>query len=152
MSEQDNTFSWNRDFKHVNWQATLKYNLFRATGAGIVWCILELLSGAGMHALPMLIAFPIGYFIFLLPIGLVTGWLSGKGVPWVGLVNFLFALMLFVGDPLVFILKKAKPELVPIDKPAFFNFKLVIFIINEPAATPVEPEARELSGSLFKKN
>ena len=136
MSEQDNTFQWKRDFKNVNWQSTLKYNLFRAIGAGIVWCILELMTGAGAHALPMLIAFPIGYFIFLLPIGLITGWLSGMGVPWVGLVNFLFALMLFVGDPLVYVLKKAKPELVPIDKPGFFNFKLVIFIINEPAAAP----------------
>jgi len=67
------------------------------------------------------------------------------------LVNFLFALMLFVGDPLVYILKKAKPELVPIDKPGFFNFKLVIFIINEMAPETSESSERELSGAMFKK-
>src|SRR6185437_1671170 len=76
-----------------------KYNLLRAVSAGIVWCILELMACTGSRALPMVIAFPIGYFIFPLPVGLVTGWLSVKGVPWVGLVNFFFALMLFLGDP-----------------------------------------------------
>jgi len=151
MPEPDNTFSWKRDFKNVNWQATLKYNAFRAAGAGIVWCIFELMSGAGLHALPMIVAFPIGYFIFLLPIGLITAWLSGIGVPWVGLVNFLFALMLVVGDPLVFILKKVKPALVPIDRPGFVNFKLVIFIINEPTAETVGQTETELSADVFKK-
>jgi hypothetical protein len=138
MSEQDNTFSWKRDFKNINWPATLKYNALRAAAAGIVWCIFQLMAGAGVHALPTIIAFPIGYFIFLLPIGLVTAWLSGMGVPWVGLVNFLFALMLVVGDPLVFILKKMKPEFVPVEKTGFVNFKLVIFIIDEPLQPPLE--------------
>lgn len=40
----------------------------------------------------------------------------------------------------VFILKKLKPEFVPIEKPGFFNFKLVIFIINEIARHRLHPK------------
>jgi len=140
MSEQD--FLWKRDFKNINWQATLIYNLFRAFGAGIVFCIFQLISGEGLKALVLIPGYPIMYFIFLLPVGLTLNWLTGLGVPVVGWLNIIFALLVAIGDPLVFIFKKIKPELVPVDKPSFFSFKIVIFIVNEPIVDTNEPGER----------
>lgn len=157
MAEQDNNFSWKRDFKNVNWPATLKYSLIRAFFAGVAWFLLGLMIGAGnqsgqsLHGAGMVIGFPICYFIFLLPIGLVTGWLSGMGVPFAGFISLVFSLMIVIGDPFVFILKKLQPNSVPVDKPGFFNFKLIIFVINEPAVATPDSGGNELSGSLFKK-
>ena len=93
---------------------------------------------------------PIGYFICYLPIGLIAGALSAKGVPWIGLVSALFSIMVAVGDPLVFFFKKLKPELVSVDKPGFFNFRLIIFVINEPV--PVETEGRPTAPVSVNKN
>ncbi len=151
MSNDDNVFSWRRDFKHVNWGGTLKYNTLRAAGAGIVWFVLALLAGAKWQSFTMLL-FPLFYFVSFLPFGLLTAWLSGLGVPWVGLFAAFVALMVGVGDPLVFILKKSKPELVPVDKAPFFSLKTVIFLLNEPTPDLADsPEKKEISSSMFVK-
>jgi len=128
----DDVFSWSRDFRNVNWAGTLKYNLIRAAGAGIVWFLLVLITGGKWGAFTMLL-FPIIYFVSLLPLGLFTGWLSSKGVPWVGIFALFAAFLVAVGDPLVFILKKFKPEVVPVEKTPFFSLKTIIFVLNEPS-------------------
>ncbi len=154
MSGQDDAFSWTRDFKHVSWPDTLKYNFVRSAAAGIVWCLLGLLSGAKWQSFQMLL-FPICYFIFMLPLGMLTGWLSGRGVPWVGLFAAFVALSVAIGDPLVFALKKAKPELLPVDHPRFFSLRVVIFVLNQAASTEPTPSVRaekELSANMFKKD
>ena len=48
----------------------------------------------------------------------------------VGIATFLFALGIAVGDPLVYILHKQKPDFVPTEKFNFFNFALVLFVLD----------------------
>jgi hypothetical protein len=79
-----------------------------------------------------MLLFPVAYFTFLLPVGLIAGWLSGRGVPFIGLFCFFVALCVVVGDPIVFLLHKFKPGVVPVDSPRFFNFKIINFIIDDP--------------------
>lgn len=78
-----------------------------------------------------MLLFPVAYFTFLLPVGLIAGWLSGRGVPWVGLLTIFFALCVVVGDPIVFLAHKFKPALVPLEKPPFVSFKIINFIVDE---------------------
>lgn len=152
MAEQDDVFSWRRDFKSVNWSGTLKYNSLRAAGAGVVWCLLGVVAGAKWQALQMLL-FPICYYVFFLPIGLIAAWLSGLGVPWVGLLAAIFAFFVGVGDPLVFVLKKVRPDLVPAESVKFFSLKTVIFLLGRPAenGSSVAAARKELSSDLFTK-
>jgi peptidoglycan/LPS O-acetylase OafA/YrhL len=154
MSDQDDSFSLRRDFKNIHWPSTMKYNLLRASGAGIVWLVLALLTGQGWHAFTMLF-FPVVFLVFFLPIGLFAAWLSSLGIPWVGLVAALIAVFVAVGDPLVFVLKKARPELVPAEKVKFFNLQTVIFILSPPpgeSAPAAEGQRKELTAGMFRKD
>lgn len=126
------TFSWKSDFKRINWPATALYNLIRSASAGIVWFVIMLFTSQpsdAWHALGL----PLAYFAFLLPLGLFCAFLIDRGVPLAGLVTILFALILAVGDPLLFVVHKIKPTLLPVDRPGFFNFKLIIFVMKQEA-------------------
>jgi len=123
-------FSFKKDFKSVQWKETLLLNAVRSIVAGIVWGVLIFAQGqqSSADALRMPLLFPIAYFAALLPIGLLSMFLSNIGIPWVGLVSGFVALTVVVADPLVFILHKIYPALAPVEKYGFFNFNAVIFI------------------------
>lgn len=150
MSTNIEVFTWKRDLKNVNWSSTLRYNTLRAAGAGVAWCIIALLAGVKWQAFTMLL-FPVFYYVSLLPFGLLAGWLSGLGVPWIGLFAAIAALMICVGDPLVFFLKKFRPEIVPIDKAPFLSLKTIIFILNDPNSLADLSERKEISSTAFSR-
>lgn len=139
-------FSFRRDFEKVQWRRTLWLNLLRAFCAGIVWGIVMLIasfsnpSSAGAppwYALPFLL--PIGY-LFLLPIYLisakiVTTFIGGIGELAVGLTTMFLGLALAVGDPLVFILHRTNPAMVPTEKFKLLNFSLVLYVLDPMKAS-----------------
>lgn len=137
-------FSWKRDLNIVDWRATILHNLLRAACAGIVVSIIMLFFvpevGVGSALLYVLI-WPIGYLIFMLPMGLVAGFLSRVGVPFVGLLSIAFSLAIAIGDPLVWMLKRTKPEIVPVDKPGFFEFSVIVFVIDEEKKRALQEKA-----------
>jgi len=136
-------FSWKRDLKFVKWGATILHNLLRAFCAGIVLAILGLVLGVGgaSHgagggpsrgvALLVPLVWPFVYLIGFLPLGLVSGYLSRLGVPWIGLVSLAASLYVVLGDPLVWLLHKIKPQLVLVEDPGFFQFTIIVFVIDE---------------------
>lgn len=128
-------FSFRRDFKRIQWVETLWLNCLRAAAAGIVWCIVfSILQPQDIrHWLILPIALPLGYPVILLPIGLLAAFLSQRGLPWLGIVTLLFTLEVFPGDPLVFILHKVYPRLVPVQRFGFVNFRLVLFVLCDVA-------------------
>ena len=63
--------------------------------------------------------------------GLAASFLSSAGVPFAGWIAAILSLFVAAGDPLVFFLHKYKPKLVPVDKPGFFNFRIIIFVLRE---------------------
>ena len=148
-----NDFSWKRDIKNVDWRSTLIYNHIRAAAAGIVWGVLMLVTDPAHNVLPAIfapISFVVGYLIFFLPFGLAASAAARLPFPYAGLVAGAVAafvsLMIAVGDPLVYLLFKRKPEWIPVDHPGIFNFRLIIFIIGDPsqprlprAGSPVPP-------------
>lgn len=124
-------FSFKRDFKHVMWKETLWLNFIRSVGAGIVWFVLGLFMPETKieQGLIVLVAFPVVYFIFLMPAGLISSFLSDH-IPFVGWIAIFFAICIVVGDPLVYILKNIKKESVPVEKFNFFNWRIIIFVLD----------------------
>ena len=83
----------NFSLKNINWQATIQVNLIRSVVGGVVWTIISLAIGTP-NAWVALLVWPIGYFLVFLPVGIVAGWLNRIGVPFVGLLTFIPAIML----------------------------------------------------------
>jgi hypothetical protein len=131
-----------RDLRVVQWGATAQLNILRALIAGLVWTVLLLAATAwepaGLGALwwviPLLtIALLLGLVLLFLP----TAWLMSF-VPWnvgpvvVNAVNLVAGLAVLVGDPLVFMLCRRWPALVPAGEFRPFNWALVVFV-RDPA-------------------
>lgn len=127
-------FSIKKDWKKINWKATFQYNVFRSLCATPVWILFtSLLNG---HFIWQMILFPVVYFAFWLPFGLMCGWLARLGVPFIGLLSMVSSLVIVVGDPVVWIFSKIKPDLVPIVKPKFLDFHLIVFAVKFDEAIP----------------
>lgn len=144
-------FSPIRDFKSIQWGPTLQVNLLRAAAAGVVWGVVSLLGFLAsvfdtrpgvewpLLAMPALypIMMPFAYLIFLLPIGLVGGAVASfpniVGLVAAGVV-LMVALIVTVGDPLVWALHRARPRLVPIDRYPFVGFCLVLYVLRPQTA------------------
>jgi hypothetical protein len=126
MSQQ---FSFAEHLSTVLWKETIWHNALRAAGAGVVWAFIAAFSSMEGNPLVMLFAMPVGYFLFLLPLGLVAYWLTSF-IPLVGFFAGLIGLMVAIGDPLVYALNKFKPEWVPLNRPDFFSIRLITFVTS----------------------
>jgi len=120
-------FSFSEDISSVLWRETFWLNGLRAAGAGIVWCLVLILTGSPGEGLGMLVGIPVSYFFALVPIGLVAAWLSW--IPFVGLITGLFALVVAVGDPLVYALSQFRPGWIPTEDPDMFSLQLISFVM-----------------------
>ena len=123
-------FSFKRDFKRINWKDTLQINLIRSIFAGIVWFVIRLFAEQPSGETFVMLLFPLAYLIILLPVGLLAGALSSIGIPFIGIITFIISIFIVVGDPFTYILHKTKPELIPIEDYGFFNFRIIIFVLN----------------------
>jgi hypothetical protein len=121
-------FSFSDDIRHVLWKETLWHNALRAVGAGIVWGLLMALTDSDGNALGMIAAMPVMYFVILLPVGLIASWLSS--LPFVGLFAAFIALLVAVGDPLVYMLSWFQPRWVPVDRPDIFSLQIIVFVMS----------------------
>jgi len=84
---------------------------------------------------PILLLHPIGYFPIILPIGLIAFFLTKANVPFAGLFAIFISLTIAIGDPLVYLVHKIKPELVPVEKYGFFNLQIIIYVTNPTETT-----------------
>lgn len=130
-------FSIRRDWKKINWKATFQYNVFRSLCATPIWFLLTLIGPASGGEIPWpMLLFPVIYFAFWLPFGLITGWLAKVGVPFMWMLSIVSSLVIVVGDPIVWLISKIKPDLVPVEKPKFLDFHLIVFAIKNPDGIP----------------
>lgn len=127
------------DGERVMWKSTAQLNLMRAIGAGLVW---------SMVALAMSVKSPVATssswwtYLFVIPIGFgglatmlivfakaarAAGWELGQQV--VGLGAFALCVMVVVGDPLVYLLFRHKPEWVPVRTFKPINFIMILYVL-----------------------
>jgi hypothetical protein len=132
--------SFREDFKKVQWGRTLALNMMRAFAAGIVWGIVMLMTGNGSGSpdsprwflMPFFL--PAAYLgilpIFLITSKIITSTLGQLGEMGVGMMTLLLGLGLAVGDPIVYLVHKLKPSLVPTEKFSFINIVLILFVLD----------------------
>ncbi|HMO52365.1 MAG TPA: hypothetical protein PKA21_14695 [Kiritimatiellia bacterium] len=128
-------FSFFRDFRQIQWGATLWYNLLRSACAGLVLGILMFIfpeaAGDRTSALTTPFIWPIAYVILFLPMGIIFSLL--RNLPFVGLIAAFFALIaVAIGDPIVCILHKIFPKIVPVESPPLFSLYIVFWVLNAP--------------------
>lgn len=124
-------FSLKRDFRFIAWGRTIQFNIVRSVIASVIWAIVLAAGEGRTDSLTIAAALPIGYLGILMPIGVVAGWLASLGVPFVGWYSIIFALVVIVADPVIFVLHRWLPRLLPIKDPGFLNLKLIIFLVDE---------------------
>lgn len=122
------------NFKEVDWLPTLQLHVVRAVCAGLVWMLVALCAGAGLKALTAPLMFPFFYVIGLpiyLGVAKLVGAIMGDqgfGQLVMGLIVLAASLGIVVGDPLVMILHRQVPRLVPVEEFKFMNFVMVLFV------------------------
>jgi hypothetical protein len=135
-------FSFERDLDKVLWGKTIWLNLMRAFSAGIVVTLVILLfgvkiteGGLPLFAIPLIA--PLAY-IFIIPALILFFQLNriiiGSNHPLTLLISIFYSLsfgvLMALGDPLVFLLHKVNPSLVPQQKYNFMNFVWCIFVLD----------------------
>ena len=134
-------FQFARDFRKIQWGATLWYNLMRAACAGLVLGILMFFfpqsEADRFTGLAAPLFWPVAYLIMFLPMGVVFSVL--RELPFVGLLAaFFFFFSVAVGDPLVCLIHKLAPKLVPVDAPPLFSLSLVFWVLDAPEFSVAE--------------
>ena len=116
----------------ADWKSTLLLNFERAAAAGIVWTVVTLLTAPNnqsvTESLKMLYMFPLGYLFGLMPIGLIAIKLGEQGIEWAKIVGGVISLLIVVGDPIVYLLSKLLPHIVPVQQFKMFNRVLVLLV------------------------
>ena len=127
-------FQMSRDFRTVVWGATLQYNLLRSFCAGVVWSVaIVLLSGSLSNSIVELavpVLWPIAYLTVFLPMGLLLVALSQFHPAFALCQVVLSSLAVAIGDPLVLLIERLRPYLVPVPNPPIIYLKLIVFILR----------------------
>jgi len=138
----------NFSLREVQWLSTLWVNFLRSFGTGLIFGVIFAFVHAPNGPSPLLppIVLPIAYFLFYAPLALAASFL-GRFIPLVGILALPAYVCTLPGDPLVYILWKIKPELVPLEKCGLFTFHAILFVTQNPNArdytatlTPDHPE------------
>ena len=124
--------------------------MLRAFSAGIVWGIVALFiqlnsasgtDGEGWFLFPLvaLFVYPFVLLSFLIFGKIMTTFVGGIGELTFAIMAFFTGLALAVGDPLVYLLHKKKPELVPVEDFAFINPILFLAVLKPEIPGSMQP-------------
>lgn len=133
-------FRFTRDFRQIQWGATIWYNLLRAACAGIVIGIIMFFFPDVVEAPNRYVAFavplvyPVAYLIYM-PFFIFISLF--QGIPLIGGFIRLFValaalIMVAIGDPIVCILHKISPKIVPVNSPPFFSLYFIFWVLSAP--------------------
>lgn len=118
------------NWKKVMWKETMWLNFLRALCVSPVMMIFFALNNSDSWMLGLI--WPIYYFIavpILLLLRPVIFWALGPFAP----LLWIFLSLVFIcgGDPIVFLISKIKPQLVPVQDFKFINFEIFI-VVEKP--------------------
>lgn len=159
-------FSALQNFKSILWGETLRYNFVRYATCGFIVAIVSGIiaakspgnqSVAGAFFLK-LIGFPIVSLFFVVPLAVVTGWVS-RIFPPAALFALFLGVFTSIGDPILWFLSLFLGKrpwfrwLVPIEVPPFFSISPLIYLLRPEETTEVfyagEIPVKDVSGSGF---
>ncbi|MEQ1790260.1 MAG: hypothetical protein ABL857_07440 [Rickettsiales bacterium] len=106
----------------VLWRETLIFMALRCIVASIPFLILVSVR-QGFEVMDILAA-PFAVFT-LASFAFGAALLSKIGIPFAGFLSILLAIPLYIGDPIIWLIHKMKPDLIPLENPSVFNPPLV---------------------------
>lgn len=132
------------DMRRVLWGPTLQLAGMRSLASALVLTIVGLVMGLfqGFGQIAGFFLFwtvgsvigGVGNIYMLKAISALLSPVAGGLVTTVcTLMNFLIALMLAAGDPLIYLLKNQRPDLVPAPEFGPLNLRALIFVLDEGA-------------------
>jgi ABC-type polysaccharide/polyol phosphate export permease len=115
----------------VDWRATFTLAAMRSAAGGLVWGLIVLFGGGelGMAMMYILLGVVFG-LLFFIPFGVVFA-LIARVFPPAGLACLVPIAYMVVGDPVLWMIERARPGTVPANRFKPFNFNTIIFVINE---------------------
>lgn len=134
-------FQFSRDFRRIKWGATLWYNLLRAFCAGLILGVLIFFfppsEADRFTAIVAPLSWAVAYLIIFLPLGVVFSVL--RDLPFVKpLAAFCSLVAVAIGDPILCVLYRFFPKIIPVESPSFFSLNLVFWVLDEPEPSPAE--------------
>ena len=131
--------------KDVMWRETLYLSFLRVLVAGVIWTVFGYVNSPSTdlwwEVLAMPFAFLFGFHLFFLPLGLIANFLSGIGIPFIGIFTWPGIILVIPADPLIFLVHKIKPDFIQVEKYGFFN-PMIIFVLRIHKETPDEKSKR----------
>jgi hypothetical protein len=118
----------NVSLDNVQWGPTLLLNFWRSVAAGIVWFVIMLSSQEPLSGAAAALLLPVGYFVVVLPLGLLAIFLTNAGVPYVWYLSLAAAVMIMVGDPILFLISLIKPGIFGVQYYSPINYKLIMLV------------------------
>lgn len=122
-------------FKNVRFKETVWLNLVRGAAAGVVWMIVFLIIRPPEMKKTALLTFPIGLAIGMVTIMPIISWIfkvmGSMGIPFMGLGNVVIGLLAVPGDPILYVLHKIQPTLVPVQDYRFITWNPFIVVTDE---------------------
>ena len=122
-------------FKNARFKETVWLNLLRGAAAGVVWMIILFIANPPEMKKATLLMFPIGLAIGMVTIMPIISWIfkvmGSMGIPFMGLGNVVIGLLAVPGDPILYVLHKIKPELVPVQDYRFITWNPFIVVTDD---------------------
>ena len=128
-------------FTEAHWTATLHLNAVRVVSSTVTLVVLYffgrlsgVLSGQGWEKMSILnlIALPAGLLLVGLATIMVLRLAGSMGVPFTdaiaGLASVMMIVFIAIGDPLIWIVRKYYPEIVPVEQFNFVNLSAVLMV------------------------
>jgi hypothetical protein len=121
----------------VDWRSTAILLAMRSAAGGLVWgLIILLMGGPGDVALAYIIFGTFVGMCLYAPLGIVFAGIA-RLFPIAGIVCLLPMMYMVAGDPVLWLARRQKPDLLPVEKFNIFNFNTLIFVINQEVVDTV---------------
>lgn len=134
------------DISNVVLSKTIWFNAIRCIFAGIAWLVLVnvlfyfgigkdigILVWVFLNPILTFILIPVLYFVVFFPLGFIisrTPLLGIIPIPFGKILNIIVFVVVFLGDPFVWLLNKVKPSWVPVRSPGILS-KPLFFIVDK---------------------
>jgi hypothetical protein len=125
------SFDYSSESGRIAWSQTIGFNMIRTGVGGIIIALIALIATHDISSLVFIISAPIGWLVCGLPAWLICQKLPDKPKGIVALIFVLpFLIIGLVGDPVIFIVSKIKPQLIPVENPGFMSVNAVLFVLK----------------------
>lgn len=119
-------------FTGIDWRQTLIVNSIRAALSGVVLGVLLLIFGDDQKMALTFLFFMVPIFwIMIFPLSYIVQMLSDAGIPFIWLYNFMWSVMMSLGDPIYFFIGRLQKWVPHTPDQSPFSLLVYFLILRE---------------------